>query len=87
MLARYKLEAPNLEGMLCGISFGMAQISNKVKIFSWQAARDMLPTKENLFAKNILSLYACEICKEDPATMAHTIGSCCFTMEVVQETT
>ena len=48
----------------------------KVKIFMWRAARNMLPTAQNLWKKKIFSNPWCQRCKRTEESIYHALVSC-----------
>lgn len=46
-----------------------------VKTFLWEAGNDILPTKFNLFCRNIIESPLCPICQREDETVMHAIWS------------
>ncbi|XP_062175909.1 uncharacterized protein LOC133880954 [Alnus glutinosa] len=56
-----------------------------VKNFMWKVGNDLLPTKGNLFQKNIVQNPNCPICLQETEDMLHILWSCKSSMAVWQE--
>ncbi|XP_042958049.1 uncharacterized protein LOC122293560 [Carya illinoinensis] len=52
------------------------KVPNKVKMFLWRAAKDILPTRANLYRRKIIESPLCPICHSFPETTAHVLWSC-----------
>ena len=52
------------------------EVPNKVKNFVWQACKEALPTKENLYHRKIAQNALCENCKEQNEDGSHSIFFC-----------
>ena len=51
-------------------------IPEKIKIFLWRVARNLLPTAENLWRKKILSTPICRLCNKEVETITHSLLYC-----------
>ncbi|XP_050247979.1 uncharacterized protein LOC126695321 [Quercus robur] len=49
---------------------------HKIRHFAWRACRDVLPTKENLVKRKVLSDSCCDECKLAEETSGHLFWSC-----------
>jgi hypothetical protein len=49
------------------------QVPNQVKIFTWRACHDILPTRKNLFKRKVVEDNSCLCCKGEPETVIHAI--------------
>jgi hypothetical protein len=56
-----------------------------VKNFAWRISHDLLPTKHNLFRRQIASDPLCPVCLTEPETLAHILWSCPSSIAVWQE--
>jgi len=52
------------------------------KNFLWKICNNLLPTKENLFKKNIVQDPLCPFCRVDIETIGHILWSCPSSMAV-----
>lgn len=52
------------------------QISNAEKNFMWRACHNLLPTKENLLRRKVVSDLMCPICKLEVETTFHILWGC-----------
>ncbi|XP_042956302.1 uncharacterized protein LOC122292147 [Carya illinoinensis] len=50
--------------------------SNSVKMFTWKACQDALPTLANLYKRKIVENMDCPICKLAPETGVHVLWNC-----------
>lgn len=48
----------------------------KIKIFIWQAAKNLLPTAENLWKRKILAHPICQICGSSSENTLHALVGC-----------
>ncbi|KAH9657474.1 putative reverse transcriptase/RNA-dependent DNA polymerase [Citrus sinensis] len=48
-------------------------VPKKVKIFLWRAAKDLLPTAENLWKKRVMHEATCLVCGSQMETLAHAL--------------
>lgn len=75
------------------VSHGMSQTSfwrqvwnlhipNKIKLFTWRACKNILPTKANLYHRHVLDNSTCEACNLDPETTGHLFWDCSLAKEV-----
>ena len=51
-------------------------IPHKVRHFAWRACRNILPTKDNLFHRKVLTENLCDECGEATESTGHQIWSC-----------
>ena len=51
----------------------IAKVCNKIKIFIWQACKDILPTKFNLTGRKILYDVGCECCENGEESIDHVL--------------
>ncbi|KAF5472016.1 hypothetical protein F2P56_008766 [Juglans regia] len=58
------------------------QIPNVTKVFLWRACLKSLPTKLNLFKKNIVDSLLCPICIREEESTTHALWSCSSAMDV-----
>lgn len=61
------------------------QVQPAVKHFVWKVCNNLLPTKENLFIKNIVSDPFCPLCQMEEESAGHISWSCPSVMGVWQE--
>ncbi|XP_042944686.1 uncharacterized protein LOC122278573 [Carya illinoinensis] len=52
------------------------KILHLVRTLLWRAAKDILPTKVNLFKRKVLQASKCPICLTHPETVTHALWSC-----------
>ena len=52
------------------------KLPRKIKIFSWRACHDVLPTRVNLAKCKIISDTLCHYCKSVPEDTLHVIWGC-----------
>ncbi|KAH9747206.1 reverse transcriptase domain-containing protein [Citrus sinensis] len=57
-------------------------LPEKVKIFLWRAAKNLLPTAENLREKRVMQEATCPICKKEIESTAHALLFCKFARKV-----
>lgn len=50
--------------------------TNKIRHFIWRAAKDSLPTKENLHKRHIPLDVTCSLCHEQQETLMHALWLC-----------
>ena len=50
-----------------------AKIPNKIKAFSWRAYQNILPTKMNLFHRQVIEDPTCYECGLGPETVLHVL--------------
>ena len=53
-----------------------ASIPNKIKIFSWRACLDILPTQDNLIRRRVLESAWCCFCQQETESVLHVLWSC-----------
>ena len=58
------------------------KLPRKIKIFSWRACHDVLPTRVNLAKRKIISDMLCHYCKSVPEDTLHVIRGCGATQDV-----
>ena len=51
-------------------------IPNKIKIFTWKACNNILPTKANLYHRQVIDDPTCEACTLEPETVGHLFWEC-----------
>jgi hypothetical protein len=51
-------------------------VPNAEKNFFWRACNNMLPTKENLMKKGVVSEPWCPICEREPESVIHVLREC-----------
>lgn len=56
-----------------------------VKNFAWRISHGLLPTKHNLFRRQIAPDPLCPVCLTEPETLAHILWSCPSSIAVWQE--
>lgn len=59
-------------------------VPEKVKIFLWRAAKDLLPTAENLWKKKVVQEATCQICRNQIESIAHALLDCKIARKVWQ---
>ncbi|KAH9724450.1 reverse transcriptase domain-containing protein [Citrus sinensis] len=52
------------------------ELPEKIKIFLWRAAQNMLPTVENLWKKKVTASPLCQICRRSVETISHALIEC-----------
>jgi len=52
------------------------KVSNKIRHFMWHAAKQSLPTKQNLFKRNVLDETQCSHYEEHLIDCLHTLWLC-----------
>ncbi|KAF5442887.1 hypothetical protein F2P56_035499 [Juglans regia] len=52
------------------------KVPNKIKIFIWRSAREILPTRVNLHKRKIIDSPMCPICLIHPETVSHVLWTC-----------
>jgi ribonuclease HI len=57
-------------------SIWQLQIPNAEKHFLWRACREILPTRDNLCKRRVLSDPICPICEREPETTFHALWQC-----------
>ena len=57
-------------------------VPNKIKVFSWRACHDILPTRANLVRRKITTNDGCMLCSGVPETGIHAIWECAVAMDV-----
>ena len=55
---------------------------NKIKLFSWRACQDILPTRENLVRRKIIEEDGCMLCSRVPEIGVHAIWECAVAKDV-----
>ncbi|XP_042958064.1 uncharacterized protein LOC122293585 [Carya illinoinensis] len=66
---------PSNHGVLWKLLWKL-KVPNKVKMFLWRVAKDILPTRANLYRRKIIESPLCPICHSFPKTTAHVLWSC-----------
>lgn len=51
-------------------------IPKKIKIFVWRAAKNLLPTAENLWRRKIVQEPICQMCKTKSEDVFHALMEC-----------
>ena len=59
-----------------------AKVPNKVRVFGWKACQNILPTKMNLFHRQVTDDPICEECVLEPETVLHVLCQCLKAKEV-----
>ncbi|KAL0006956.1 hypothetical protein SO802_008458 [Lithocarpus litseifolius] len=59
-----------------------AKIPTKVRAFGWKACQNILPTKMNLFHRQVLEDPICDECGLEPKTVIHVLCQCSKAREV-----
>uniref|UniRef100_A0A7N2LQW7 Reverse transcriptase zinc-binding domain-containing protein n=1 Tax=Quercus lobata TaxID=97700 RepID=A0A7N2LQW7_QUELO len=54
----------------------------KVRTFLWRACSNCLPTRDSLNHRKIQVEATCELCRQEPETVAHSLWKCPFTRNV-----
>ena len=57
-------------------SIWQLQIPNTEKLFLWRACSEILPTRDNLCKRRVLSDPSCPICEREPETTMHALWQC-----------
>jgi hypothetical protein len=57
-------------------------IPNAAKVFLWRACKNILPTKDNLCKRGVLSEENCIFCHMEPETVCHILWDCPSTRDV-----
>jgi hypothetical protein len=57
-------------------------VPHVVKMFSWQACNDLLPTRENLCKKRVTDDGKCHVCLVEDETTCHVLWKCPATRDV-----
>jgi hypothetical protein len=57
-------------------------VSNLVKMFTWRACHNILPTRSNLSKRRVVEDNMCPCCKREPETVMHVIWSCPASLDV-----
>jgi hypothetical protein len=61
-----------------------AQVPPKVRLFTWKACRNILPTQTKLFDRGLSNSFSCKWCLEEPETCDHILWGCEFAQNVWQ---
>lgn len=61
------------------IAFWNLQTCTKVKIFLWSLCQNAIPSKENLWKRNILADPVCDSCRREVKTVEHIFLRCHWT--------
>jgi hypothetical protein len=51
-------------------------VPNVDKVFFWRACKNILPTRENLFKRKIISDHSCPVCGIEEETISHILWQC-----------
>lgn len=57
-------------------------LPNKIKIFSWRACQNILPTRENLMQRKIIEDSLCEFCQQESELVLHVLWGCGVAQDV-----
>ena len=60
-----------------------ATIPNKIKIFSWRACLDILPTQDNLIRRRVLASARCCFYQQETESVLHVLWSCGAAQDVM----
>ncbi|CAB4286719.1 unnamed protein product [Prunus armeniaca] len=60
------------------------QVANKVKVFLWRCMHEILPCRQKLFLKQVVSNPICLRCHQAPKTVLHALWDCPAAREVWQ---
>ena len=52
------------------------RVPNKIKVFAWRALYDILPTRENLARRRIVTDGTCELCQRENESVFHALWEC-----------
>ena len=55
---------------------------NKIKNFVWRACQNFLPTKSNLYRRQVINSEVCEVCDKSCETTSHVLLHCDFATSV-----
>ena len=55
---------------------------NKIKNFVWRACQNILPTKSNLYCRQVINSEVCEVCNKSCETTSHVLLHCDFATSV-----
>ena len=59
-----------------------ANVPNKIKIFSWRACLNILPTQENLVRRRVVEEARCCFCQNEAKLVLHVLWGCGATQDV-----
>ena len=59
-----------------------ARVPNKVKLFSWRACQNILPTRDNLVRRRVVEDASCCFCHRATETILHVLWECGATQDV-----
>jgi len=54
----------------------MLRVPNQVKMFTWRACHEILPTRANLLKRKVVENNLCPCCKREAETAIHSLWSC-----------
>ncbi|KAL9460155.1 hypothetical protein AB3S75_003373 [Citrus x aurantiifolia] len=54
------------------------EVPSKVKVFLWRAAKNVLPTTDNLIWKRVEVMPICSLCNQQKETFVHALVNCVF---------
>ncbi|KAH9699249.1 zf-RVT domain-containing protein [Citrus sinensis] len=57
-------------------------LSENIRIFSWRAAKNLLPSVENLWKRKVIQEPLCQICKNRLETVFHALVRCKVTKKI-----
>jgi hypothetical protein len=52
------------------------RVPNQVKMFTWRACHNILPTRSNLVQRKVFKDSLCPCCKREPETTLHVLWNC-----------
>ena len=64
----------------------MLTLPEKIRIFVWRAAKNILPSAENLWKRKIIREPLCQLCKNGMETIFHALVSCKATKKIWKTT-
>ena len=59
-----------------------AAVPSKIKIFSWRACLNILPTQDNLIRRRVMENARCCLCQQETETVLHVLWSCGVAQDV-----
>ena len=59
-----------------------ATVPSKIKIFSWRACLNILPTQDNLIRRRVMENARCCLCHQETKTVLHVLWSCGVAQDV-----
>nr|XP_023894649.1 uncharacterized protein LOC112006599 [Quercus suber] len=58
------------------------QIPNKIKVFTWRACHEILPTTVNLTRRRVIREDKCSICTREPESTIHALWDCAMAQDI-----